>query len=134
MLEEIRRRVQVHEPVSREQAAWLFDNADETMGVAGLHLSLPRLLDTMMPEELRDSDVQTFLLDEEGRVVVHSALATDPGAGVGNTFDVAEVVDAVREHKSGLHWASGTEIVAYNRLTSNGWTFVMRGSAEDLLQ
>ena len=112
----------------------LFDNADETMGVAGLHLSLPRLLDTMMPEELRDSDVQTFLLDEEGRVVVHSALATDPGAGVGNTFDVAEVVDAVREHKSGLHWASGTEIVAYNRLTSNGWTFVMRGSAEDLLQ
>ena len=112
----------------------LFDTADNPVGVSGLHLSLVRLLDGMTPEELRDADIETMLLDQQGNVVVHSDLATDPTLALGEAFTVPEVVRAISEHQSGLHWVGRDEIVAYNRLTSNGWTYVMRGDAGTLLQ
>jgi len=112
----------------------LFDPAEEVLGVAGLHLSLPSLVDTMVPGELRDADIDVLLLDDAGRVVVHSDLGDGSEVALGEPFELPEVVEAVEQHRSGLHWVGSDEIVAYNRLTSNGWTYVMRGSAADLLQ
>jgi hypothetical protein len=106
--------------------------------VAGLHVSLPQVLEAMTPEELRDAEgLQTLLLDDEGRVVVHSGLADDATLALGQPFEVPEVLEAVVEHRSGMEWVDtdeGEQIVAFNRLTSNGWTYVLRGASDVMLQ
>jgi serine/threonine-protein kinase len=116
----------------------LYDNTDAALGVAGLHVSLPQVLEAMTPEELRDAEgLQTLLLDDEGRVVVHSGLADDATLALGQPFEVPEVLEAVVEHRSGMEWVDtdeGEQIVAFNRLTSNGWTYVLRGASDVMLQ
>ena len=116
----------------------IYDNADNPMGVAGLHVSLPQLLEAMVPEDLRhEEEVETLLLDDRGHIIVRSGLLNDATVPLGDAFEVPEVIAAIEEHRSGMEWLDterGDEIVAFNRLTSNGWTFVMQGPASVMLK
>ncbi len=116
----------------------VLDVTDATSGVAGVHLSMPRLLELLVPLELLDArakGVRAYVLDEEGKVVLDSAFNPEDSSlqGLGVPFPVEAVRAAAKEHRTGLERIKG-DLYVYNRMASNGWTYVLSGPADALLQ
>jgi len=114
----------------------VLDVTDATTGVAGVHLSMPRLVDLLVPPQFLDrTGIRATILDAEGKVVVASDFdPTDTTLkGLGSPFSVDAVRDAATQQKTGIERRDG-ELYVYNRMTSNGWTYVLQGPEDALLQ
>lgn len=110
----------------------VYDKTDHPLGVAGLHVALAPLLDLMIPEELsRGEGIEAALLDDAGTVVVRSGLADDPTLPLGQPFGIDAIDEAIEVHRNGFVTSDG-ELYLFNRLTSNGWTYVLHGPVDSM--
>ncbi len=132
-------RVDVH-PVTKAPiltvSQAVLDVTDATSGVAGVHLSMPRLLGLLVPPAFAHREgVRAFILDEKGRVVVDSEYDPSDSSldGLGDPFPIATVREAAVAHQTGLE-RHGGQLYVYNRMTSNGWTYVLHGPEASLLR
>jgi len=132
-------RVDVH-PVTQAPiltvSQAVLDVTDATSGVAGVHLSMPRLVGLLVPPEFADREgVRAFILDEKGQVVVDSEYDPSDSSldGLGDPFPIATVREAAVAHQTGLERQDG-QLYVYNRMTSNGWTYVLHGPEASLLR
>lgn len=118
----------------------------ELLGVAGIDVTFDYLITELLeaPEFKDLENVETFLLDPEGRIAVRSSRKGKEvtGGALRNRtmrmpdFHHPDVVRAVRDKQSGWLQADGPEgmeLVVYNRMHSIGWYYVVAGDVDELL-
>ena len=113
----------------------LEDEFGNLVGVVGIDVTFNYLIDKLMvPEEWTDlGEVETFLLDEEGHIVVRSGWrgqetrdSLRSAALRMSTFPHPEVVSDIQAKRSGAKNSLG-QLVMYHRLNSTGWYFAVAG-------
>jgi eukaryotic-like serine/threonine-protein kinase len=125
----------------------LYTDDDESLGVAGIDVTFDYIIEELLvaPEFSGVDDVEIFLLDAEGRIVIRSSKAGKEfkGANTGKQrqirmpdFHHKEVVTAIKEKRSGQIEArgpNGMEMVIYTRMYSIGWYYVVAGDVGTML-
>ena len=93
----------------------------------------------MVPKEWTElGDVETFLLDEQGRIVVRSSWRNqETRSSLRNAklrmsaFPYPEVVEDIKAKRSGAMTSQG-QLVMYHRLNSTGWYFTVSGDKDSV--
>jgi serine/threonine protein kinase len=123
----------------------LYDESDEFLGVAGVELTFDFIIDSLIGVTSSSHVLESFLLDESGRIVVRSrqqrktyragdlhgdeALALDYYKG-------SDVLRALKRDPSGyLETQRGEEhlLIGYYGLHVLGWSYVVEADAESVL-
>jgi serine/threonine protein kinase len=124
----------------------LVDRQDEPLGVAAVELTFDYVIDELLQIPAISDDSEAFLLDEQGRIVVRSSQAgrqfrsSLSGRTIRlPTFEVTEVVDAVtRQGRTSGYVETEVDgqdvLVAWQRMHSLGWTYVVQGPSRELLR
>jgi len=112
------------------------------MGVAAVELTFDYIIDKLLETEVLKDVSESYLLDQEGRVVVDSSKkGKEFRSGIAARtirmpeFEFGEVVEAVKDRRSGYAEVSKDRVrylVLYNRMNSLGWYYVVSGEAGDL--
>jgi hypothetical protein len=119
----------------------LYDSKGDFRGVAGIELTFQFLLDELLELPGFEDRMEALLVDEEGRVVVRTGDGPAASTGIDGilrlpVYPNREVIAAVREGRSGwteLGPASERLLVAYHRMASTGWYYVVAGDFAELL-
>ena len=125
----------------------LYTDDDQPLGVAGIDVTFDYIIEELLvaPEFAGAEDIEAFLLDGEGRIVIRSSKAGKQfkGANTGRQrqirmpeFHHEEVVQAIKEKRSGQIEArgpEGMEMVVYTRMNSIGWYYVVAGDVGEML-
>jgi hypothetical protein len=118
----------------------IYEPGGEFLGVAGVDVALERVISELMGLDGLDGVFSTYLVDEQGRIVVDSGAsqhrAIQSSAEELPLFPESEVVRAVQRGHSGHveSWSQrGAELLIYYRLDSLGWFYVVRGNADSLM-
>jgi hypothetical protein len=122
----------------------IYDEEDHFLGVASVKLPFDFIIENLLGVESLPEGAESFLVDEEGRIVVRSSER-------GKTFDnqtlrnrairmpefpVPDVVAAIKNKESGraeVYEDGRDDLVLYNRMNSLGWYYVVRGEESKLL-
>lgn len=116
----------------------LEDETGNLVGVVGIDVTFNYLIDKLMvPDEWTDlGEVETYLIDEEGYIVVRSAwrgqetrASLRSSALRMSTFPHPEVVADIKAKRSGAKSSLG-QLVMYHRLNSTGWYFAVAGDED----
>jgi serine/threonine-protein kinase len=115
-------------------ATSLHDEDGRFLGVAGADTSFQYISDRLLAIRGRDDVEATYLVDDQGRVVVQAARAADGRSKVGDlhhdlpidlaTLPYPEVVMAIRAGHGGV-LADGPRVAAFYRLSALGWYYVV---------
>ncbi|MBT3218760.1 MAG: hypothetical protein HN348_06680 [Proteobacteria bacterium] len=106
-----------------------------------MELTFDTIIDTLLQEDLIAGIEETYLLNEEGRIVVYS-LQTTEGFQSGlhenkalelKVFPQDEVVQAVAEGRSGQIEDENGQLMVFQRLNTLGWYYVVAGDSGVLL-
>ena len=122
----------------------LFDNDGKLIGVAGIELTLDYIRKRLMPIYGIEGLEETYLLNEKAEIIVDSAdKAQSYGLGtLINSIDELEVypneyvVNKINKGQSGHYFylERGREkVIAFYKLNSIGWYYVVEADAEELL-
>jgi serine/threonine-protein kinase len=122
----------------------LYDEEDHLLGVASVQLPFDYIINDLLVTKELPVGAESFLLDEEGRIVVRSSERgkTYDTATLRNRtirmpdFPVPEVVAAIREERSGyvnVNEGGRHDLVLYNRMNSLGWYYVVQGEHDAML-
>ena len=108
------------------------DVEHEILGVATLDLDIERVIDDLLaPEELIRGASVAYLVNKEGKVLISSEQAKDAGA---KGFELEpEVLKRIEGGASTGHVAKGGRLVIWSELQAVDWTYVVQGSAQDLM-
>ena len=114
----------------------IYDERHDFRGVAGVELTLQTIVEELMELPGVQGVGETWLLDQQGRVLVRSS-DTDAhrdadGALQTPLFGDAGIRQSIIGRGSGYQ-QDGDELVLYNRLGSLGWYYVVTGSADGLI-
>ena len=131
-------------------ATSLYDDAGKLIGVCGADTTFAFIAKELLDLPGYPAVEDEFLVDEQGRVVVHAAThgtrTVEYGGGnLGRVGDLngdepielaplpfPAVVAAIQAHRSGLY-TSGKALVAYDRLSALGWYYVVAADEGRLL-
>lgn len=109
----------------------LHNAAGELLGVAGIDVDFEYFTKELMPiEPLAGTDVQTYIVDAEGRILIDPTMENPAGRRV---FPIEEVVTAITNKRSGGYHEQGDELTVYTRMSSLDWYYVVRGPADEML-
>lgn len=122
----------------------LYDNDGKFVGVAGVELTLDYIKKKLMPMYGTGGVEETYLLNEKAEIVVTSTEKTQSyaiGTLINSTEDLEVfpneyVVNKINKGQSGHYFyiERGREkLIAYYKLNSNGWYYVAKADAEELL-
>jgi hypothetical protein len=118
----------------------IYQPGGERLGVAAVDVALEQVISELMKLDGLEGVYSTYLVDDEGRVVVDSGvsqyIAVQSSADELPPFPEPEVVRAVQNGLSGYveSWTQrGSELLIYYRLDSLGWYYVVRGDGESLM-
>ena len=122
----------------------VYDAAGDFAGVAGVDLTLRYIIDSLLSVPGVRYIRETYLLDDEGRIVVRSSDRARATKGKGEwakrlemeTYPFSEVVDRISSRESGyarVEQEDGPRIVGHYRLGALGWYFVAEALADDVL-
>jgi hypothetical protein len=114
----------------------------------GIDVTFDYIIEDLLvaPEFVGNPDIEAFLLDADGKIVVRSSKAGKEykGANTGKQrqirmpeFQHDEVVEAIRQKRSGqieARGAEGMEMVVYTRMHSIGWYYVVSGPISAMLE
>ena len=119
----------------------LWSPAGEFLGVAGVEITVTKMVETSMVLHER-STLRTTLVDAQGRAVVDSRDANKRFKASGKdeaiefaAFDLPEIAAAIRAGEEGLREASRVGrpvVVAFVRLDALGWYYVVEVDATTL--
>ncbi len=110
----------------------IYDDRGRFLGVAGVGVTFRYLIDRLLAPRDRRGIASSFLVDDQGRVVVHSGAGEeDVAAGAAEDGSMRlpplpwpEVAAAARKHQSGFIERDG-HVIAYGALATLGWTYVV---------
>lgn len=123
----------------------LYDNEERLLGVSAIEVTFTFIIDELMlSEDFPEGKYQAYLLNEEGKIIIDSAKKDIEFKAIGGrtrehrtpTFEFAEVVEAVKQHRDGhteVRKDGEDYLVTYNRMNSLGWYYVVMGKTEDML-
>ena len=122
------------------------DERGQGLGVAALEVALSQIQEKVLVEpELGEDGIEAFVVDKEGGIVVRSA-TDDHQKSTGvlrsrwlrrKKFQVAEVVAAAAAERGGymeVAGDAGTDLLIWTPMGEMGWTYVVRGPRDRLLQ
>ena len=118
----------------------LEDEAGELVGVVGIDVTFDYVIEQLMvPKEWTNlGEVETFLLDEQGRIVVRSSWRNQETRSSlrsaklrMSTFPYPDVVEDIKAKRSGAMTSEG-QLVMYHRLNSTGWYFTVSGDKDSV--
>lgn len=118
----------------------LFNTQQQFLGTATLEMKFDYLINSLLALADSPSVRQTYLVDEEGRVVVHSEQRNRsfPGKIFPDLklpqFEQPEVRQAILNKESGFRVVDGGKtLYAFSRLDSTGWSYVVKADRDALL-
>lgn len=118
----------------------LYDSQKQFLGTATLEMKFDYLINSLLALADVPAVRQTYLVDDAGRVVVHSEQRNRsfpgkifPDLKLPN-FEQAEVRAAILKKESGFRVVDGGKtLYAFSRLDSTGWSYVVKADREALL-
>ena len=114
------------------------DSEGGPLGVASVALPFDTIIDRLLVPDQIPHEVEGFLVDGEGRIVIRSSEERMFGerqftrALRLKKFPVPELVTAVQDRSSGYLEVDG-ELMVFYKMNAIGWFYVMKGSASELL-
>ena len=118
----------------------IYDDRGRFLGVAGVGVTFSWILDRLLRLPDRRGVEQSFLVDDEGRVVVEgaedaaqhvAAAESEDGAIRLSPLPWADVAEAARAHRDGFVERDG-RVIAYQPLAALGWTYVVSARVDAL--
>ena len=122
----------------------LFDNDGKFIGVAGVEVTLEYVRKKLMPMRAVAGLEDTYLLNDKAEIIITSSDKTKT-YGLGtliNSIDELDVfpneyvVNKINKGQSGHYFyieRGHEKVIAYYKLNSNGWYYVAKADAEELL-
>lgn len=102
------------------------------MGVVGLDIGVQHVTDELLAPPGLDGPVQALLIDPAGAVLVDTA--NPDAAAQKRAFGYPAVVRRIAEGETGGWLEAGDELVLWTRVEQIGWTYVVIGKVDDLVQ
>lgn len=106
------------------------------IGVIGLHTSWDwagEVLDTVLPSDARDADIEVFIFDRQGDVIYaprgQSRQLAEAGLRVPATGEQPGAATVVRWHDGADYLTAATPLAAHDKVSDLGWTIVAREPA-----
>jgi hypothetical protein len=111
----------------------LFDADGAPSGVAALDVSIDHILDTLLASPV-DAPVEAYLVDAKGRTVVHTSMERDGSVRDLPPYPRTDLLVQMRDQPSGHAFTDDGKLVVWTPLDAIGWTYVVEGDADALLE
>jgi eukaryotic-like serine/threonine-protein kinase len=118
----------------------LYNDQNQFLGTATLEMKFDYLINSLLALTNVPAVKQTYLVDEQGRIVVHSEQRNRsfPGKIFPDLklplFDDAEVRKAILNKESGFRLVDqGRTLYAFSRLDATGWSYIVKVDRQQLL-